>query len=162
MQRISPRSNLALKSGARPWAGGLMACPRGCCRDVWRELYRHVGSVLRARISKTLRRPFDLYAHAIGRFTNECNRLYGVMNRRLADRDFLAGRNSMADMACVGLASRWAATGTRHRRVSGTSSAGSTGRSGGRRCPAACIRMDDVATRATLFRQRARQSATEE
>jgi GST-like protein len=30
------------------------------------------------------------------------NRLYGVMNRRLADRDFLAGDYSIADMACVG------------------------------------------------------------
>ena len=32
------------------------------------------------------------------------NRLYGVMNRRLADRDFLAGDYSIADMACVGWA----------------------------------------------------------
>lgn len=40
--------------------------------------------------------------YAIDRYTNECNRLYGVMNRRLADRDFLAGDYSIADMACVG------------------------------------------------------------
>jgi GST-like protein len=40
--------------------------------------------------------------YAIDRYTNECNRLYGVMNRRLKDRDFLAGRYSIADMACVG------------------------------------------------------------
>lgn len=40
--------------------------------------------------------------YAIDRYTNECNRLYGVMNRRLADRPFLAGEYSIADMACVG------------------------------------------------------------
>src|SRR5688572_3483721 len=41
-------------------------------------------------------------AYAIDRYTNECNRLYGVMNKRLADREFLAGDYSIADMACVG------------------------------------------------------------
>jgi len=57
---------------------------------------------------------FRLYApererlgYAVDRFTNECNRLYGVMNRRLATRDFLAGSYSIADMACIGWASRW-------------------------------------------------------
>jgi glutathione S-transferase len=32
------------------------------------------------------------------RYTNEVNRLYGVMDRRLADRDFFAGPYSIADM----------------------------------------------------------------
>ena len=45
--------------------------------------------------------------YAIDRYTNEVNRLYGVMNTRLKDRPFLAGRYSIADMACVGWASRW-------------------------------------------------------
>jgi len=40
--------------------------------------------------------------YAIERFTNEINRIFGVMDRRLADRQFLAGRYSIADMACVG------------------------------------------------------------
>lgn len=40
--------------------------------------------------------------YAIERYTNECNRLYGVMNTRLADRDYLAGDYSIADIACVG------------------------------------------------------------
>ena len=35
-----------------------------------------------------------------------CNRLYGVMNKRLKDRAFLAGDYSIADMACIGWASR--------------------------------------------------------
>ena len=38
-------------------------------------------------------------AYAIDRYTNECNRLYGVLDRRLADRAFLAGDYSIADMA---------------------------------------------------------------
>jgi GST-like protein len=45
--------------------------------------------------------------YAISRYVDEVNRLYGVMNKRLADRDFLAGKYSIADMACVGWASRW-------------------------------------------------------
>jgi GST-like protein len=40
--------------------------------------------------------------YALDRFGNEMNRLYGVMNTRLKDRRFLAGRYSIADMACVG------------------------------------------------------------
>lgn len=41
-------------------------------------------------------------AYAIDRYTNEVNRLYGVMNTRLADRDYLAGDYSIADIACIG------------------------------------------------------------
>jgi GST-like protein len=37
--------------------------------------------------------------YAMDRYRNEVNRLYGVMNRRLADRPFLAGEYSIADMA---------------------------------------------------------------
>lgn len=37
--------------------------------------------------------------YGIDRYTNEVNRLYGVMNKRLADREFLAGDYSVADMA---------------------------------------------------------------
>jgi GST-like protein len=42
----------------------------------------------------------DKIEYAIERYTNEVIRLYGVMNDRLADRDFLAGDYSIADMAC--------------------------------------------------------------
>ena len=37
--------------------------------------------------------------YAIDRYGNETNRLYGVLDRRLADRDFIAGEYSIADMA---------------------------------------------------------------
>jgi GSH-dependent disulfide-bond oxidoreductase len=41
-------------------------------------------------------------AYAVARYTDEVNRLYGVMNKRLADRAYLADRYSIADIACVG------------------------------------------------------------
>ena len=38
--------------------------------------------------------------YAIERYTNEVGRLYGVMDRRLAEAHYLAGAYSIADMAC--------------------------------------------------------------
>ncbi|MBL8299590.1 MAG: glutathione S-transferase N-terminal domain-containing protein, partial [Rhodanobacteraceae bacterium] len=48
---------------------------------------------------------FRVYApepvpYAIDRYTRETARLYGVLNQRLADREFVAGDYSIADMAC--------------------------------------------------------------
>jgi GSH-dependent disulfide-bond oxidoreductase len=37
--------------------------------------------------------------YAINRYVNETNRLYGVLNKRLADREFVAGAYSIADIA---------------------------------------------------------------
>ena len=37
--------------------------------------------------------------YAIDRYVKETNRLYGVLNKRLADREFVAGEFSIADMA---------------------------------------------------------------
>jgi len=37
--------------------------------------------------------------YAIDRYVRETNRLYGVLNKRLSDREFIAGRYSIADMA---------------------------------------------------------------
>ena len=42
--------------------------------------------------------------YAIKRYEDEANRLYGVLNRRLAGREFVAGNYSIADMAIVGWA----------------------------------------------------------
>jgi GSH-dependent disulfide-bond oxidoreductase len=47
---------------------------------------------------------FALYApekipYAIDRYVKETNRLYGVLNKRLADRGYVAGEYSIADMA---------------------------------------------------------------
>jgi GSH-dependent disulfide-bond oxidoreductase len=38
--------------------------------------------------------------YAMERYIKETNRLYGVLNKRLADREFIAGAYSIADMAC--------------------------------------------------------------
>jgi GST-like protein len=48
---------------------------------------------------------FNVYApeklpYAIDRYVRETGRLYGVLNKRLADREFVAGDYSIADMAC--------------------------------------------------------------
>jgi len=47
---------------------------------------------------------FNVYApekvpYAIDRYTRETNRLYGVLDRHLADRDYVAGEFSIADIA---------------------------------------------------------------
>jgi len=39
-------------------------------------------------------------AYAIERYTRETRRLYGVLNGQLAEREFIAGDYSIADMAC--------------------------------------------------------------
>lgn len=38
--------------------------------------------------------------YAIDRYVRETARLYGVLDKRLADRDYIAGEYSIADMAC--------------------------------------------------------------
>ncbi len=48
---------------------------------------------------------FSVYApekidYAVNRYVKETARLYGVLDRRLAERDFIAGDYSIADMAC--------------------------------------------------------------
>ena len=50
---------------------------------------------------------FRVYApekvqYGIDRYTNEVNRLYGVLNRQLEGKDFIAGEYSIADMASIG------------------------------------------------------------
>lgn len=48
---------------------------------------------------------FNVYApekvpYAIDRYVRETARLYGVLNKQLAEREFIAGQYSIADMAC--------------------------------------------------------------
>ena len=55
---------------------------------------------------------FRMYApeklpYAIDRYTNEANRLYGVLNKRLEGRSYICGEYSIADMACIGWAKGW-------------------------------------------------------
>jgi GST-like protein len=53
----------------------------------------------------------ETLTYAINRYVNEVNRLYGVMNLRLNDREFIAGKYSIADMACVGWVNGWSRQG---------------------------------------------------
>jgi GST-like protein len=59
------------------------------------------------QLNHFLRYARETLPYAIKRYEDEVNRLYGVMNTRLADREFLAGRYSIADMACVGWVNLW-------------------------------------------------------
>jgi GST-like protein len=48
---------------------------------------------------------FRMYAegehtYAVERYTNEANRLYGVLDRQLAGKDYICGDYSIADIAC--------------------------------------------------------------
>jgi GST-like protein len=49
----------------------------------------------------------DKIPYAMDRYRNEVNRLYGVMNRRLADHEYLAGTYSIADMASYPWVTIW-------------------------------------------------------
>jgi GST-like protein len=50
-------------------------------------------------------------AYGLKRFSDETRRLYGVLDRRLADREFVAGDLSVADFAILG----WAWRHERHK-----------------------------------------------
>ncbi len=55
---------------------------------------------------------FSVYAkekipYAIKRYGDETLRLFGVLNKRLAGRDYIAGDFSIADIACIGWAQSW-------------------------------------------------------
>ncbi|MFT7392061.1 MAG: GST-like protein [Paracoccaceae bacterium] len=51
--------------------------------------------------------PPQVLPYAQDRYRNEVNRLYGVLNKRLADREFVAGAYSIADMAIWPWACLW-------------------------------------------------------
>jgi GST-like protein len=102
--------------------------------------------------------------YAIERFGNELNRIYGVMDKRLAGRAYLAGRYSIADMACIG----WASRAERHghdigmfrnvqRWIEAVRARPAVKRGMGIRIEAASrVDMQDPKVRAVLFGQRAR------
>jgi GST-like protein len=102
--------------------------------------------------------------YAINRYTDEVNRLYGVMNKRLADREFLAGKYSIADIACVGWTLSWKRQGQEIdafpnlKRWQETIKARPAAERGlAVRVPdVQQVDMHDPAVRAVLFNQRAR------
>jgi GSH-dependent disulfide-bond oxidoreductase len=102
--------------------------------------------------------------YAIKRYTDEVNRLYGVMNKRLADREFLSGKYSIADIACIGWTLSWKRQGQEIdefpnlRRWQETIKARPAAERGlAVRVPdVQQVDMHDPAVRAVLFNQRAR------
>jgi GST-like protein len=106
----------------------------------------------------------DKIEYAIARYTDEVNRLFGVMNKRLADRPFLAGKYSIADMACIGWTNPWERLGQniedfphlkRWREAIYARPAAKRGLAV-RVADAPQVSMLDPAVRAILFNQRAR------
>ena len=106
--------------------------------------------------------------YAIARYTDEVNRLCGVMNTRLKRHEFLAGRYSIADMACVG----WVRLAERQgqdlaefpdvkRWFETIRARPAVKRAFDIRIPAAsAVDMRDPKVRAVLFGQRARAAAS--
>ena len=89
-------------SAARPASSIRARSARGSpsrsgCSGRWAGSARWPARLITSAATRREQLPY-----AVDRYTNEVNRLFGVMNKRLAGRDFLAGRYSIADMACVG------------------------------------------------------------
>jgi GST-like protein len=57
------------------------------------------GAILVYLAEKTGKYLPEKIPSAIERYAKETNRLYGVLDKRLSDREFIAGRYSIADMA---------------------------------------------------------------
>ncbi len=64
------------------------------------------GQIFRFRLE-----PPEQASYAMERFSKEMARLFGVMDRRLSDRDYLAGSYSIADIACFPFARAWESLG---------------------------------------------------
>ena len=64
------------------------------CSGRWATSGRCRGRTITSATTRT-----DKIPYAMDRYRNEVNRLYGVLNRRLADVEFMAGEYSIADMA---------------------------------------------------------------
>ena len=71
--------------------------------EVLQWLFWQVGGLgpIAGQCSRFLHYRPDASGYAAERFQNELNRLYGVLDKRLADRDWVAGDYSIADMAIL-------------------------------------------------------------
>ena len=68
--------------------------PFNGCSGRWAISARWPGRTITSATTRV-----DKIPYAMDRYRNEVNRLYGVLNKRLADRPFVAGEYSIADMA---------------------------------------------------------------
>ncbi|MCI4660216.1 MAG: glutathione S-transferase N-terminal domain-containing protein [Neomegalonema sp.] len=111
--------------------------------------------------------PEDL-PYAKNRYANEVNRLYGVLDKQLEGRDYVAGEYSIADMAIWPWASLWERQGQSEEDIAkmpnfkawldrvGSREAVKRGRAHGEEYRASLQLKDDKQAQSVLFNQRAR------
>ena len=95
--RIRRHAGLSRREDRQVPADAIRArAPMSCngCSGRWAGSARCPGRTTTSAITRT-----DKIQYAMDRYRNEVNRLYGVMDKRLADRPYLAGEYSIADMA---------------------------------------------------------------
>jgi GST-like protein len=81
--------------------------------DVDQWLFWQVGGLgpMAAQRNHFARTAPEKIPYAIDRFSKEVDRLFGVLDRRLQDRSYLAGDYSIADIACFPWARNWETLG---------------------------------------------------
>jgi GST-like protein len=83
-------------------SGRLMAADRNARMQTLSWLFWQVGGLGPMAGQAHHFRAFaeEKVPYGINRYTNEVNRLYGVMDRQLSKQEYLAGEYSIADIAC--------------------------------------------------------------
>src|SRR5216684_1082706 len=81
--------------------GQFIACDLGGRTETTQWLFWQMGNLgpMAGQNNHFSNYAVEKLPYAMDRYRNEVNRLYGVLNRRLADRAFVAGDYSIADMA---------------------------------------------------------------
>lgn len=72
-------------------------------QQVWQWLFFQIGNLgpVMGQLNHFRRHPDEKITYAIERFESETYRLFDVLDERLADRDYLAGDYSIADIATI-------------------------------------------------------------
>ena len=136
------------------------------CNDVLQWLFWQMGGLgpMAGQANHFRNYAPEPIEYGIKRYTDEVNRLYGVMNKRLTDREFLAGPYSIADIACIGWTLSWKRQGQEIdefpnlKRWQETIQARPAAKRGleVRVANVEPVNMHDPVVRAVLFNQRAR------
>jgi GST-like protein len=74
--------------------------------EVEQWLFWQMGNLgpMAGQVNHFLRYAPEKIPYAMNRYTNECRRLYGILDKRLAKRKYICGELSIADFACIGWA----------------------------------------------------------
>src|SRR6476620_2575910 len=97
---VSPNNRIPALVDRAP-AGGVLARDARCRIEAVQWLFWQMGKLgpMAGQNNHFSHYAVDKIPYAIDRYRNEVNRLYGVLNKRLADRAFVAGDYSIADIA---------------------------------------------------------------